>query len=246
MGSHEGMRAALLALLAVLALAAGCRTKTQPGQDETRKQGGGGIEEHATAGEVAMTDDYSFTREQKAWLMKVAMESAAAAAAGKDYAPPEPDASWTLVRGKGAAFVTLRRRGDGSLRGCIGHIIARIPLYECVADMARSAAVHDTRFSPVVPSEIPDIHFEISVLTPLERVEDPDEIEVGKDGVVLKLGYNQGVFLPQVPVEQGWDRVTYLDQLCHKAGVYREGCWKDERAELEKFQAIIWEQEDVE
>jgi AmmeMemoRadiSam system protein A len=192
-----------------------------------------------------MGTDYSFTTEQKSWMMRIARQSASAAAAGKEYEPPEPDASWKLLRDDGAAFVTLRRKADGSLRGCIGHIVARIPLYRCIAEMARSAAIHDTRFSPVTPSELPGLHFEISVLTPLEPVGDPGEIEVGRDGVVLKLGYNQGVFLPQVPVEQGWDRTTYLDQLCYKAGIARTGCWKDSRAELQKFQAIVWEEEDA-
>jgi AmmeMemoRadiSam system protein A len=191
-----------------------------------------------------MSSDYSFTDEQKAWMMKLARESVTAAAEGRDLAPPEPDASWKLLHDKGAAFVTLRRRSDGSLRGCIGHIIARVPLYECIAEMGRAAAIHDSRFSPVTPSELGDIHLEISVLTPLQRVEDPEEIVVGKDGVVLKHGYHQGVFLPQVPVEQGWDRTAYLDNLCYKAGMARQGCWKDDQAVLEKFQAIIWEEED--
>jgi AmmeMemoRadiSam system protein A len=228
-------------------LACGCRGKTERGPAGSGAEETGAVEpsQSGRAKEVAMSADYSFTDEQKAWLMKVAMQSAAAAAAGKDYDPPEPDASWTLVQGKGAAFVTLRRRSDDSLRGCIGHIIARVPLYECVAEMARAAAIHDSRFSPVTPSELEGIHFEISVLTPLQRVQDPEEIVVGKDGVVLKHGYHQGVFLPQVPVEQGWDRTMYLDQLCAKAGLYRAGCWKDEQAQLEKFQAIIWEEEDV-
>lgn len=194
---------------------------------------------------VEMSGEYSFTKEQKAWLMKVAKESAAAAAKGEQYAPPEPDPSWALVKGKGAAFVTLRRKKDDSLRGCIGHIIARIPLYRCVADMGHAAAVEDGRFSPVTPSEIPEIRFEISVLTPLQPVKDPEEIVVGTDGVVLEHGWNHGVFLPQVPTEQGWDRTEYLDNLCYKAGLYSAGCWKDPKAVLKKFQAIVWEEEDV-
>ena len=231
---RDAMRSAILVL--ALALACGCRGKPDGAQEGA---GGSGAIKEAT-----MSSDYSFTDEQKAWLMKLAREAVTAAAEGRDFTPPEPDASWKLLHDKGAAFVTLRRRGDGSLRGCIGHIIARIPLFECIADMGRAAAIHDSRFSPVTPSELGNIHVEISVLTPLQRVEDPAEIVVGKDGVVLRHGYHQGVFLPQVPVEQGWDRIAYLDNLCYKAGMAREGCWKDEDAELEKFQAIIWEEED--
>jgi hypothetical protein len=158
-----------------------------------------------------------------------------------DYTVPEPDPSWDVVRNKGAAFVTLRRTSDGSLRGCIGHIIARIPLYECVAEMGRSATIHDSRFSPVTESELSDIHYEISVLTPLTKA-DPGDIVVGTDGVVLSIGYHHGVFLPQVPVEQGWDRVEYLDNLCYKAGLMRKKCWQEPEARLEKFQAIVWEE----
>jgi len=239
----RSMRMAVAALAALVAI--GCRGKQEdrtPGEAPPVVDSAAGT----AAQEANMGKDYSFTAEQKAWMMKVAKESSAAAAAGRDYTPPGPDPSWTLLADKGAAFVTLRRKKDGSLRGCIGHIIARIPLYECIAEMGRSATIHDTRFAPVTPSEVPLIRYEISVLTPLEPVADPEEIVVGRDGVVLSLGYNQGVFLPQVPVEQGWDRTTYLDELCYKAGVPRTGCWKDKAAKLQKFQAIVWEEEDVE
>jgi AmmeMemoRadiSam system protein A len=136
---------------------------------------------------------------------------------------------------KGAAFVTLKKHGE--LRGCIGDIIARAPLANCVVDRAVDAAVNDSRFDPVQPGELADIDIEISVLTPLEPVGTPDEIVVGKDGLLLTKGWNRGVFLPQVPVEQKWDRKQYLDHLCRKAGL-NFGCWKD--AKLEKFQAIVF------
>ncbi len=191
-----------------------------------------------------MTTRYVITGEQKAWLMKVAKESSAAAARGESYRLKAPDSSWTVISDPGAAFVTLRRKSDGALRGCIGHIVARIPLFECVAEMAMSATIHDSRFTPVKPSELEGLHYEISVLTPLEPVADPSEIEVGRHGVVLSLGYNHGVFLPQVPVEQGWDRTEYLDNLCYKAGVMRKGCYEAPGARLERFEAIVWEEDE--
>ncbi len=242
----------LIAAIAFPAIALSCRGGAAPdgGQPGSGPAAGSpaarAAEKESDEEEDVMSGDYSFTREQKGWLMKVARESASAAARGEKYEPPEPDASWTLVKGKGAAFVTLRRKKDGSLRGCIGHIVARIPLYRCVADMAHAAAVEDGRFSPVTPSELPGIRYEISVLTPLAPVKDPMEIVVGTDGVVLEHGWNHGVFLPQVPTEQGWDRTEYLDNLCYKAGLHRAGCWKDPQAVLKKFQAIVWEQEEVE
>jgi hypothetical protein len=231
-------------MAAMLAAGGGCRGNTgEPHGEETA------VAETAPrrSKETAMPKDYVITDEQKSWLMKVAKESSAAAARGSRYTPPEPDPdpSWTVLRDKGAAFVTLRRGSDGSLRGCIGHIIARVPLYECVAEMGRAATVQDTRFAPVTPEELPDIRYEISVLTPLEEVSDPErDVVVGRDGVVLSAGYHSGVFLPQVPVEQGWDLEEYLDNLCYKAGLMRRGCWRERTARLERFQAIVWEEDE--
>lgn len=239
----------LLALLAGTASMTSCRDKSgPPSQDETevsfgvQDREGNELPAIVSSKEAEMATDYEITDEQKAWLMKVAKESSAAAARGESYEPPRPAEEWKVLADKGAAFVTLRRKSDGALRGCIGHIIARIPLYECVAEMGRAATIQDSRFSPVTPSELDGIHYEISVLTPLQPVDDPENIEVGRDGVVLSIGYHHGVFLPQVPVEQGWDRTEYLDNLCYKAGLMRKGCWREEGAKLESFQAIVWEE----
>jgi AmmeMemoRadiSam system protein A len=192
--------------------------------------------------EVTMTDKYEITPEEKKWLMKLAKDAVKAAVEGKKFDPPEP--ATQLLKDKGAAFVTLRKKEQ--LRGCIGHIIAHMPLYKCVASVARSAALEDPRFSPVSPAEYDSLHFEISVLTPPEDVKDPEEIVVGQDGVIINYGgMYQGVFLPQVPTEQGWDRIEYLDNLCYKAGVMKKGCWKEPQAALRKFQAVVWEEEDV-
>jgi len=196
----------------------------------------------AAAGEeAAMKEKFGLTHEEKKWLMGLAKDAVKAAASGKEFTPPDPPTA--NLREKGAAFVTLKK--GGNLRGCIGHIVARVPLFECVAEVARSAALEDPRFSPVTAAEYGSLHFEISVLTPPQDVKDPAEIVVGTDGVLLSYGFNQGVFLPQVPTEQGWDREEYLDHLCFKAGVMKEKCWKDPKAKLRKFQAIVWEQEDV-
>lgn len=192
--------------------------------------------------EVTMTGKYEITPKEKKWLMKLAKDAVKAAVEGKKFEPPEP--ATQLLKDKGAAFVTLRKKEQ--LRGCIGHIIAHMPLYKCVASVARSAALEDPRFPPVGPSEYESLHFEISVLTPPQDVKDPEEIVVGEDGVIINYGgMYQGVFLPQVPIEQGWDRIEYLDNLCYKAGVMKKGCWKEPQASLRKFQAVVWEEEDV-
>lgn len=117
-----------------------------------------------------------------------------------------------------AVFVTLHKHGQ--LRGCIGTLEPREPLAVAVRSAAISAATQDPRFPPVTAAEIPELEIEISVLSPLRRVESADEIEVGKHGVVVAAGMRRGVFLPQVPIEQGWDRETMLNYLClHKAGL---------------------------
>jgi AmmeMemoRadiSam system protein A len=133
------------------------------------------------------------------------------------------------------------KKKNGTLRGCIGHIVAEKPLFLVVRDMAIAAATQDYRFSPVTSSEIDDIDIEISVLTPMQRVDNVDEIKVGRDGLLIKRGYMSGLLLPQVPVEQGWDKATFLEHLCYKAGLPADA-WKS--SELWKFQAIVFSEEE--
>ena len=135
------------------------------------------------------------------------------------------------------AFVTLTKRG--ALRGCIGSIVGQAPLYLTVSRMAHAAAFQDSRFPTLRLEEWDDIAMEISVLSELSRCPDPEQVEVGRHGLILVLGRNSGVFLPQVPVEQGWDRLTYLDSLCTKAGLPR-GSWRNPAAELYWYAALVF------
>lgn len=137
------------------------------------------------------------------------------------------------------AFVTLKR--NEALRGCIGRIVAEQPLFMVVRDMAISAGTQDYRFPPVTDSEIDDMEIEISVLTPMQKVDNVDEIKVGRDGLMIKRGYMSGLLLPQVPVEQGWDKKTFLEHTCYKAGLPPDA-WKS--SELWKFQAIVFSEKD--
>jgi AmmeMemoRadiSam system protein A len=141
-----------------------------------------------------------------------------------------------ILRRKSGAFVTLHAQGD--LRGCIGYIEGIKPLYETVMDNARNAATEDTRFSPVGKAELAQIDIEISALSPLRKIGSVEEIVIGKHGLLIKKGYNQGVFLPQVPVEQGWNLEQYLEGICRKAYLPR-GAWK-EGAELQVFTAQVF------
>lgn len=140
-----------------------------------------------------------------------------------------------------AVFVTLHEHGQ--LRGCIGTLEPREPLAAAVRSAAVSAATQDPRFPPVTPAELPEIEIEISVLSPLRRVNSPDEIVVGEHGVVVAAGMRRGVFLPQVAVEQGWDRDTMLDYLClHKAGLPADA-WR-RGAELYVFTTQVFSESD--
>lgn len=173
-------------------------------------------------------------------LMDLAKRAVAAAARGES--PPKPDPSSKILEENGAAFVTLKK--NGHLRGCIGHVIARVPLVECVADVARSAAIHDSRFNPVDPGELDDLSFEISVLTAPEPIE-PEDVVIGVHGLIMSRGGRSGLLLPQVPVEWGWDREEFLAHTCRKAHLPLD-CWKDPDTEIKSFRAIVWGEDDLE
>jgi AmmeMemoRadiSam system protein A len=135
------------------------------------------------------------------------------------------------------AFVTLLKSGE--LRGCIGYTSAAKPLYLAVRDTATLAALRDSRFQPVSASELPQLEYEISVLSPLRRVLDIRQIKVGQHGLLMKNGAYEGLLLPQVPVEERWDRQRFLEETCAKAGM-RSGCWKDENTDIFMFTAVVF------
>lgn len=140
-----------------------------------------------------------------------------------------------LQKMKRGAFVTLNENGE--LRGCIGYMMEDRPLGAVVGAMAMQAAFNDPRFQPLREDELSKAEIEISVLTLFTRVKSADDIVLGRDGVVIKKGDKQGVFLPQVATETGWTKDVFLDQLCHKAGL-ESGDWKN--AELFTFQADVF------
>ncbi len=133
-------------------------------------------------------------------------------------------------------FVTLKKHGE--LRGCIGNLISQRPLYLTVQNVAISAAVADRRFFPVTKEELKDINIEISVLSPFELIDDVSEIEVGRHGLIIVKGQNQGVLLPQVATENNWNRDEFLRQICLKAGL-PENAWQ-EGTQLYVFTAEVF------
>lgn len=142
---------------------------------------------------------------------------------------------------KRGAFVSLHKEHD--LRGCIGVFTSDKPLYQTIVDMAVSASSCDPRFYTVTEDELPDISIEISVLTPLKRISDISEIEVGRHGIYIIKGRNRGVLLPQVATEYNWDRETFLSHTCMKAGLAPDS-WKEKDIEIYTFEAEVFGEEE--
>ncbi|MBI3932456.1 MAG: AmmeMemoRadiSam system protein A [Acidobacteria bacterium] len=136
------------------------------------------------------------------------------------------------------AFVTLKRRRDGDLRGCVGYVEPHFPLAESVARAAVAAATADGRFDPVTAGELAGLSLDVSVLGPVRPIA-PEDIRVGVHGLMIRCRGHGGLLLPQVPVEHGWDRVAFLEHTCRKAGL-PSGTWEDPDAELYGFTATVF------
>ncbi|GFO53657.1 AmmeMemoRadiSam system protein A [Geomonas sp. Red276] len=172
--------------------------------------------------------------EERKFLLEMAREAITVAvrngkAVTKEVTTP------SLLEQKGC-FVTIKTRG--ALRGCIGNLTSDKPLYQLVQQMAVSAAIRDPRFYPMKEEDLADFQLEISVLSPMTKVSSPEEIEVGVHGLYLEKNFARGVLLPQVPVEQGWNRETFLNQTALKAGLKRDD-WQ-EGADLYVFTAEVF------
>jgi len=172
---------------------------------------------------------------EKEFLLQNARRSIEAAVRRKGAALPEkiPQPLMELC----GAFVTLHKGGE--LRGCIGYIEGLKPLIETIWDAAEKAALEDYRFMPVKPEELHEIEIEISVLSPLKTIQKISEIEIGKHGLIVELGPNRGLLLPQVATEYGWDKETFLNQTAQKAGLHANA-WKDPEVKIFIFSAEIF------
>ena len=177
---------------------------------------------------------YELSDEDKATLLKIARHAIEGYLTTGQVPPFEVAENLRLP---GAAFVTLEK--DEQLRGCIGHVMAVEPLYKTVANCAVQAAVSDPRFPPVKKDELEDIHIEISVLTPQQKVSALDEIKVGRDGLMISRGRYRGLLLPQVATDYSWNRTEFLEHTCRKAGLPSDA-YKSPEAEIFKFQALIF------
>lgn len=173
------------------------------------------------------------------WLLDLARS--AVAAAGRREALPSPQIPPELpasdrheLEQARAAFVSLHKQGR--LRGCVGHVGFDTPLLRLVPEIAEAAASHDARFPPVSAEELPDIHVEISVLSPLFPIR-PEEIVPGTHGLLVSRGFHRGLLLPQVATAAGWDSLRFLRETCRKAGLDPDA-WQH-GATLEAFTADV-------
>jgi MEMO1 family protein len=182
---------------------------------------------------IITDNSYKLTSTDKKTLLKFARKTLEAYFAAQII--PLPRNINPMLKIKRGAFVTLKKHGE--LRGCIGQMSAGTPLCTNVGAMVLQAAFNDPRFNPLMQEELSQVEIEISVLTPYMHIKNSDEIVLGRDGVVIKKGNKQAVFLPQVATETGWNKLQFLDQLCYKAGL-NAGGWRD--ADLFTFQADVF------
>jgi AmmeMemoRadiSam system protein B/AmmeMemoRadiSam system protein A len=189
-----------------------------------------------TSSAKATETPFSLSDAEKSELLGLARKSVEFVVQKNELYEPPASASAALNQERGA-FTTLHKNGE--LRGCIGYTSAIKPLYMTVRDTATHAALHDPRFQPVSIAELPSLEYEISVLSPLRRVTDVQQIRIGEHGLLMKNGESEGLLLPQVPVEQKWERQTFLEQTCAKARM-NTNCWKDEDTDIFAFTAVVF------
>jgi AmmeMemoRadiSam system protein A len=173
-----------------------------------------------------------FSPEERSLLLNLAHQSILAALDQRELALEPPTTHFAELRG---VFTSLYLRG--ALRGCVGFVLPVHPLYRAVADTARAAAFADGRFSPVTRDEAPELKIELSILS-VPRPIAAEAIEIGRHGLLISKNGQRGLLLPQVPVEHKWDRITFLEQTCRKAGL-RIDAWRTD-ATIEAFTAEVF------
>jgi AmmeMemoRadiSam system protein A len=173
-----------------------------------------------------------FSPEERALLLQLAHDSILSALENREVSlnPPSPH----LAEPRGA-FTSLYLNGE--LRGCVGYVLPVSSVYRAVIDTARAAAFEDARFYPVTIEEAPQLKIELSILSPPLPIS-PEEVEVGRHGLLVSMAGQRGLLLPQVPSERNWDRFTFLDQTCRKAGLPSDA-WKH-GATIEAFTAEVF------
>jgi AmmeMemoRadiSam system protein A len=173
-----------------------------------------------------------FSREERVILLGLAHRAISATIDKSELSLEPPSAHLGEPRG---VFTTLHHRGN--LRGCVGYVFPTSPLYRTVAETAQAAAFQDSRFHGVTAEEVPELEISLSILSPLKPIR-PEEVEIGKHGLLVNLEGRRGLLLPQVPLEYGWDCIQFLQQTCRKAGLPLNA-WQS-GAGLEAFTAEVF------
>ncbi len=193
--------------------------------------------EDSSASFPSVVEQEEYSPEERALLLRLAHESIASAIEQREISLTPPSPHLTEPRG---VFTTLYYRGE--LRGCVGFVRPVASLYRAVAETAQAAAFDDTRFPPLAREELPGIGISLSVLSPLRPIR-PEQIEVGRHGLLISLAGRRGLLLPQVAVEHAWTRTIFLEQTCHKAGL-PANAWQA-GARIEAFTAEIFGEKDT-
>jgi uncharacterized protein len=185
--------------------------------------------------EPAITQEYSHA--ERRLLLEAAHSAIVSALEGREISLAAPSRHLSEPRG---VFTTLY--SFGHLRGCVGYPAALLPLYQTIIETARAAAFDDPRFLPVTLSQARELKISLSVLSAVASIR-AEEVEVGKHGLIVSDGIRRGLLLPQVPVEQGWGRVTFLEQTCRKAGLAPDA-WESS-ATIEAFTAEVFGEDQI-
>jgi len=186
----------------------------------------------STHANLASAEPSEFSAEERNVLLKLAHESIGSALDQREISLEAPSPHLAEPRG---VFTTICLRGQ--LRGCVGYVFPATSLFRAVAETARAAAFEDTRFLPVTREEVPALEVSLSILSPLAAIQ-PESVQVGKHGLLVSHYGHRGLLLPQVPIEHGWDRLTFLEQTCRKAGLALDA-WRHGAA-LEAFTAEVF------
>jgi len=173
-----------------------------------------------------------YSHDERRLLLRLAHDSILSALEGRKISLDPPTEHFAQPRG---VFTSLHLHGE--LRGCVGYVLPVSDLYRAVAETARAAAFEDTRFHPVKLEEATQLEIELSILSQPQPIR-AEEIEIGRHGLLISMSGLRGLLLPQVPVEHHWDRATFLDQTCRKAGLPLDAWQKGAR--IEAFTAEVF------
>jgi len=181
---------------------------------------------------VHTAEPAEFSEEERGILLRLAHEAILSALEQREISLDPPSPHLAECR---AAFTTIYHHAQ--LRGCVGYVLPVSSLYSTVAETARAAAFEDNRFWPVTLDEVPALKVSLSILSRLQPIK-PEEVEIGRHGLLISKSGHRGLLLPQVPAEHGWDRVTFLEQTCLKAGLPVDA-WR-KGATVEAFTAEVF------